>query len=182
MKSFSSAVSVFQNDASILPGDIRQDIEGALISREDRIARLFEKVQELGQRYQLADVDIQRTDRGVVLTLSDKLLFPSGQAQLTRNAHPLLKKVGKLISGVGASVEIEGHTDNVPIQTEAYPSNWELSTARAINVLRFLIQQEGLDPALIAAAGRSEYDPVMPNDSERHRSANRRVAFIFGVN
>lgn len=178
---FSTAVSVFQHGNSIEGGKIQQEADISVISKEDRTARLFEKVRELGSRYDLEQADIRLNERGVVMTLSDTLLFVSGQAELNEQAYPVLEKVGGIISQVGLPVEIEGHTDNVPIRNDIYPSNWELSTARAINVLRHLVQQGRVAPEMISASGRSQYHPLVPNDTPENRAVNRRVEFIFGV-
>lgn len=178
---FSTAVSVFQYGNSIEGGKIQPNADISVISKEDRIARLFDKVRELGSRYDLEGADIRFNERGVVMTLSDTLLFVSGQAELNEQAYPVLEKVGGIISQIGLPVEIEGHTDNVPIRNDIYPSNWELSTARAINVLRYLVQQGRVTPEKISASGRSEYHPLVPNDTAENRAVNRRVEFIFGV-
>ena len=115
------------------------------------------------------------------MTLSETMLFASGEARLSNEALPLLEKIGKVIEHVGVTVEIEGHTDDRPIRNSRYPSNWHLSTARAVNVLRYLIQKTHVMPSMISAAGRAEFHPLFPNTSEENMTANRRVEFIFGV-
>jgi chemotaxis protein MotB len=113
------------------------------------------------------------------MTLSEKMLFTSGSATLSASSHPLLRKIASVIEAVGVPVEIEGHTDDVPIQTEAFPSNWELSTARAVNVLRFLIEKQQLELQTISAVGLSQFHPVTPNTTDENRNKNRRVEIIF---
>jgi chemotaxis protein MotB len=180
-KSFSTEVSVFKKGRSVFKENVNHNGEPDLMDRENRIALLFEKVNALGTAYHLDGVDIRTTDRGVVMTLSETMLFASGDALLSNRALPLLKKIGKVIGKIGVPVEIEGHTDDRPIQNRRYASNWYLSTARAINVLRYLIQNSEVPPRQISAAGRSEFHPLVPNISDENMAANRRVEFIFGV-
>lgn len=178
---FSSAVRLFQGGKSLEKGDTANDADVSLLAREDQIARLFETVSALSERNQLNGVGIERSQRGVVMTLADTTLFDSGSAELSRQAFPFLEKISDIIANVTVAVEIEGHTDNVPISTGRFPSNWELSTARAINVLRFLIERNRADSIRISAVGRSEYQPLYPNDTDENRARNRRVEIIFKV-
>lgn len=180
-QSFTTAVSVFQYGKSLEESKIQYDARISLVNKEDQVTRLFEKIRDLGRKQQLESIHIRKNERGVVMTLSDTLLFVSGEARLNDLAYPVLGKVGEIIARIGLPVEIEGHTDNVPILNDVYPSNWELSTARAINVLRYLVQQGKVMPEKISASGRSEYSPLFPNDTDAHRTANRRVEFIFSV-
>jgi chemotaxis protein MotB len=178
---FSSAVRVFQGGKSLENGDTANEADINLVAAEDQVARLFERVSSLSERQQLNGVGIERSRRGVVMTLSDTMLFDSGSAELSQIAYPLLEKIGGIIAGVSVPVEIEGHTDNMPIRTGRFPSNWELSTARAINVLRFFIDRNRADARRISAAGRSEYQPLCTNDTAENRARNRRVEIIFKV-
>lgn len=180
-QSFTTAVSVFQHGKSIEKSKIQRGEQICLVDKADQVARLFQKIRELGRQQQLEGIYIRKSERGVIMTLSDTLLFVSGEARLNDKAYPVLEKVGEIITRIGLPVEIEGHTDNVPILNDAYPSNWELSTTRAINVLRYFVQQGKVIPGKIAASGRSEYSPLFPNDTDEHRAANRRVEFIFSV-
>lgn len=180
-QSFTTAVSIFQHGKSLEESKIQGGAEISIVNKEDQIARLFVRICDLGRQQQLESIHIRKNERGVVMTLSDTLLFVSGEARLNDLAYPVLEKVCEIIARIGLPVEIEGHTDNVPILNDAYPSNWELSTARAINVLRYLVQQGKVIPEKISASGRSEYSPLFPNDTDAHRAANRRVEFIFNV-
>lgn len=150
-----------------------------IMDKEDKMAQLFETVKALKQQNELHQVALSKGKRGVVMTLSDKLLFSSGAANLSASAWPLMDKIGQIIKTVPVPVEIGGHTDNVPIRTSAYPSNWELSTARAVNVLRFLIEQHAIATQKLSAVGFASYQPAASNDSARERARNRRVEIIF---
>jgi chemotaxis protein MotB len=112
----------------------------------------------------------------------DRILFASGQAEVTKDGLAVLKRVNNILKNVtDKSIRIEGHTDNVQIKgqlTKKYPTNWELSAARAINVTRYL-QKQGIDPALLSAAAYGEFKPVAGNDSSEGRAKNRRIAIIL---
>ncbi len=179
VRAFSTAVTVFSGGRSLEKGATMIDTHAMIMDKEDKMAQLFNTIRALKQSNELDQVTLSKGRRGVVMTLSDKLLFSSGDAHLSASAEPLLVKIGQIIKTVQAPVEIEGHTDNVPIRTVAYPSNWELSTARAVNVLRFLIEQQSISAEKLSAVGLSSYQPVASNDSALGRAKNRRVEFIF---
>ena len=178
-QAFSSAVTVFSGGRSLEKGATMIDTHAMIMDKEDKMAQLFETVRDLKQRDELHQVTLSKSSRGVVMTLSDKLLFPSADANLSSSAKPLLDKIGKIIKTVQVPVEIEGHTDNVPIRTAAYPTNWELSTARAVNVLRFLIEQHAITTQKLSAVGFASYQPAASNASAQGRAKNRRVEIIF---
>ncbi|MGD9332673.1 MAG: flagellar motor protein MotB, partial [Desulfobacterales bacterium] len=116
---------------------------------------------------------------GLTLRFADSLLFQTGSAALSVKILPLLDRIGESIHQTRYAVRIEGHTDNVPIRTRRYPSNWELSTARAVNVLRYLIKHRDVPAHRLTAVGCSAYRPLTTNDNWRNRSQNRRVEIIF---
>ena len=119
-------------------------------------------------------VRVVQTGRGIVIDLNAQVLFQEGDADLQANAHPPLDEVAKVLKTTGLAVEVKGHTDNIPISTARYPSNWELSTARASRVVRFFIE-DGVVGQRLTAAGDAENDPIVPNDSPEDRARNRRV-------
>ncbi|MBN2255117.1 MAG: OmpA family protein [Deltaproteobacteria bacterium] len=125
------------------------------------------------------DVDVTKTRSGFKVTMTSGVLFPSGVAAVNAAAYPSLDGITKLIQAVPYAVRVEGHTDNVPIATDAYPSNWELSTARAVNVLRYFLEVGKVAPMKISAVGFGEYHPVASNDTEEGRMKNRRVDLYF---
>ena len=93
--------------------------------------------------------------------------------------YALLEKIGAIIARTSYFIRIEGHTDNLPIHTKLFPSNWDLSTARAVNVLRYFIQSHRIDAQRLAAVGFGEFQPLAPNDTPANRAKNRRVEMIF---
>jgi chemotaxis protein MotB len=178
-KSFSNAVSVFTAGVSLEPGSTIVASKALVMNREDQITWLFDNVKTLGRQDGLEGVKVSRSRRGVVLTIADRMLFASGEAAISGSAYALLDKIARLIKKLGVQVDIEGHTDNRPISTAAFPSNWELSTTRAVNVLRHLIRVDGVQAQSVSAVGFSEYHPVAPNDTAQNRALNRRVEIIF---
>ncbi|WP_136524496.1 OmpA/MotB family protein [Geomonas ferrireducens] len=124
-------------------------------------------------------VSVSVTQRGLVVSLKEAGFFDSGSATLRSGSYALLNDVVASLASYSNGVRVEGHTDNVPISSAAFPSNWELSTARATNVLRYLVKQEDFDPANISAAGYGEYRPVADNSDADGRAKNRRVDIVL---
>jgi chemotaxis protein MotB len=111
----------------------------------------------------------------LTVRLAEKVLFASGSATIGKDGRAALSKIAEAFRGVtGRIIRVEGHTDNVPIRTARFPSNWELSAARAIAVVR-LLQEDGVDPSLLGAAGYAENQPVASNDTSEGRAENRRI-------
>lgn len=179
VSSFSNAVSVLSGGRSIEQGSTMLDTTINPLPRDDMAARLFETVRAINNQIGLEGTEIQMTERGVVMTLKDKLLFESGQGRFSAGAYDRLVKIATIIKQVAVPVEIEGHTDDRPINTRDYPSNWELSTTRAVSVLRYLVDEQGVEPGQLSAVGFAQYHPVAANDSDEHRAMNRRVDFVF---
>ena len=120
------------------------------------------------------------TEEGLMIRIKEKALFPSGSAELVPESQLIGPVVAGLLAAIPENVVISGHTDNVPIATSQYPSNWELSSARALNFMKFLLASNpNLNPARFSAIGYSEYRPVAPNDTEEGRTQNRRVEIMI---
>lgn len=127
------------------------------------------------------NTQVSMDQRGVVVSmLSDNLLFDSGSADINERALPLLDKIAEMLDKVGNCIRVEGHTCDLPPRPGgSYPTNWELSTARATNMLRYFIEQKGLDPRLFSAAGYAGLHPFLPNTCEANRRRNRRVDIVI---
>jgi chemotaxis protein MotB len=123
-------------------------------------------------------VRVTQSPLGVSIEINASVLFAPGQAQLEKFSIQVLKAVAQVVAGVPNAVQIEGHTDNIPIDTPAYPSNWELSTARASSVVRLFIDN-GVAPSRLIAIGYADQRPVEPNDTNEGRSRNRRVTVMI---
>jgi len=107
------------------------------------------------------------------------VLFDIGRAELRPRAKHILSKVGAIVRNMPNEIAVEGHTCDLPIRTQQFPSNWELSTARATTVVRFLIDHAGIAPRRVSASGYADSRPLAPNDSEARRVSNRRVDIVI---
>ncbi len=124
------------------------------------------------------------TQEGIRISLQEKgekALFKSGRAELIPEARQVIARVAEILKGFQYEIVVEGHTDTVPIGASKshFASNWELSTARATTVVRYLIDRLGLPPSRLAAIGYGQHRPIAPNDSEANRAKNRRVVFLL---
>ncbi|MEW6170316.1 MAG: flagellar motor protein MotB [Candidatus Omnitrophota bacterium] len=127
------------------------------------------------------EVRIEMLEKGLVVTFVADVLFDSGKAKIRPEAYVALDKVAKvLLEHVpNNNIGVEGHTDNDPIKYSGWKSNWELSTARALSVLHYLVDDKGLSPARVSAIGYGEYRPVDTNDTKQGRKLNRRVEIVI---
>ena len=125
------------------------------------------------------DVEVTLNERGVIVRMKDRLAFKAGSDELTEAAKPVLDKVRELIGTFSEGLSIEGHTDDRPISTLRFPSNWELSAARASSVLRYMQRASKLAVQELRVTGHADRKPLVPNDSDENRAINRRVEFIF---
>jgi chemotaxis protein MotB len=125
------------------------------------------------------------TDKLILLRVHSSIFFKLGSADIEPGAEPILEDVCTIFVKYQEQIEklgIEGHTDNLPIKTEQFGSNWELSTARAVNVLQRVLELSGLDPSMFSAVGLGEFHPIADNETEEGRTQNRRVDFIIETN
>jgi chemotaxis protein MotB len=133
----------------------------------------------LGANISKGIVRVHVEPRGLIISLGEKGVFDSGSDQIKPDGKALLDELATSLVSVGNHIRVEGHTDNVPISNSRFPSNWELSTARATVVLSYLIQSYGMRPEMLSAAGYAEFRPVVPNDTEEGKARNRRVDIII---
>ena len=124
-------------------------------------------------------INVRHTNGGARISFEDELLFDFGKAHINSNGFFLLDKMATLLQKLPGTVRVEGHTDNVPIHTQRYPSNWDLSTARAVNVLKYLIDVGRINPHRLSAVGYGESRPMAGNDSAAGRAKNRRVEIVL---
>jgi chemotaxis protein MotB len=124
------------------------------------------------------NISVLSDERGVVIRVLDKAFFDEGKAELKDGAKGALDKIVPIIKSVDNHVRIEGHTDNVPINTNEFKSNWELSVRRATEVVRYFVEKRGLPPERISATGYAEYRPIVQNDSPKNKALNRRIEII----
>lgn len=163
-------------------------IEGHYPSAE---ARAFEKLAKeikkgvdtlpKGNQQNLIPKDIKfiLEKRGLVIRISEHLFFKSGDASIQAEFIPLLDILGKSLEKIPNHIRVEGHTDNVPINTPRFPSNWELSTTRATTIVRYLLTHYNFEPHRLSATGYAEFYPIATNDTAEGRLQNRRVDFVI---
>jgi chemotaxis protein MotB len=119
------------------------------------------------------------TDEGIKITLEDKILFQSGVSDINKMAFPILDKIITVLKSTSQPIRVEGHTDNDPIHTERFPSNWELSTARAVNVVKYFTTAGPIAPERLSAVGYGQSRPLFVNDTPEHKAKNRRVEIVL---
>ena len=154
--------------------DAFEEFEKQQLAESEQLA---EQIQEAVDESQFAnEIEIDFTSQYVSLNLNGALLFDSGSAELKEEAKPLLDKIGQLLGRYAQStIEIEGHTDNVPIHNSRFADNNELSSFRALSVFNYFMETTFLDPANLKHSGRGEYVPVADNNTPEGRAQNRRV-------
>lgn len=152
-----------------------------LTAEERGTQEVKQKVEQLITQQNLqGNLEVELQERGVVISITANLLFASGSAEIEKDSLPVLDKIGNILLAVpGNNIRIEGHTDNDPIKTSLYPSNWELSSARATNVLRRLVDNAGIKPNVISSVGYGEYRPKVPNVNDANKAVNRRVDIVI---
>lgn len=123
-------------------------------------------------------IKVLKSDRGVVIRLNDTMLFDPGSAIIKSDSMATLQKIADSLEKFQNPIVIEGHTDSMPIRNEKYPSNWELSTARATNIIKYLTEAKKLPPKRLSAVGYGEYMPIGENNTPLGRAKNRRVDII----
>lgn len=133
----------------------------------------------IDQNHYDKSIKLEENDRGIVIHILDEILFPSGSANLNAGSLVILNKIASILKKLPNDIRVEGHTDNVPIHTEAFPSNWHLSIARALNTAYYLINSEGLMPDKVSIVGYSEYKPIDSNNTPEGRANNRRVDIVI---
>jgi chemotaxis protein MotB len=142
----------------------------------DQLKRELEEA--LGDQIKRHEVEMHTTPEGLVVSLREVGFFNSGTAELLKDGQAPLARIARILNAKGFQIRVEGHTDNVPIHTSQFKSNWELSTARATELVALLVEQYGFDPMQVSAAGYSQYRPVASNDAEEGRKINRRVDLV----
>ncbi len=178
MESLQTALGVFHNSDTII------EFENVVVPKDEGAAdeEMLYEFRQLEQ-YLLDEglddqVEVSMTDQGIQIKIEDEFLFSSGKAVLQGTAGAVLAKISDFLDGKATTIEVSGHTDSLPINTPQFPSNWELSAARAIAVARSL-QGTGIQPARLRATGYGEFRPIADNGTPDGRSKNRRVEIFM---
>jgi chemotaxis protein MotB len=147
-----------------------------------RLATFRNLVSKLRSMIDSGQLKVVIRNGRMIIALPNDILFDSGKTEVKAAGKKALTGVAQVLSTVGdRDFLVAGHTDDLPIKTAAFPSNWELSTRRAVEVVHYLISQ-GMKPKVLAAAGYGEFDPSVPNDSAEHRAQNRRIEIVLQPN
>lgn len=124
-------------------------------------------------------IRMEENERGITIHILEDIVFPSGSADLKSTSKIVLKRVADIIKKLPNDIRVEGHTDNIPINSSVFPSNWHLSVARALNTAYYLIKEEGVNPDKVSIVGYAEYKPIESNDTPYGRASNRRVDIVI---
>ncbi|RME66335.1 MAG: hypothetical protein D6790_00310 [Caldilineae bacterium] len=153
---------------------------GALPTRERDYVKVSTALNEHALRNNLGqEIAVNIGEEGIYISLSSALLFPSGSTELGEEAKETLLAIADLLNEIPNDIRVEAHTDNTPTDNPLYNSNWALSAARAVTVVRFLAEQGEVAPERMAAVGLGEYHPLYPNDTPEHRRLNRRADILI---
>ncbi len=166
-----------------------QDLSTGLGERELALLEMMEQMEETYEEVRTFlleagledDVQMRIEERGVVIELPERILFDTGRAEIKTEFLPTLDLMVALLNRIDNQIIVEGHTDNVPISTFRYPSNWELSVDRAVSVVRYLAEEQDLDPRRFKATGYGEFHPLDTNKTPEGRARNRRVTIVFSI-
>ncbi len=185
---FRSIMASFQGGSGVLEGGTSLDIPINTIEDyvdiEADLKSLIENLDEYAETLGLGErLEIKPEERGIVIRFMDNVLFDSGSAEIKPESLEILKAVAEMLNREEFSkrqIKVEGHTDSDPILKSAkFPTNWELSSARATNVLRYLVEVENIEGNRISSSGYSYYRPILPNDTPENKAKNRRVDIVI---
>jgi chemotaxis protein MotB len=181
VEKFQGFISALQNQLGVLDGGQtitpNPNIDAGTLGEDyaqapQNIQQIMRELDNYIESNDLGDrVEVENKRKGLVISLTGEILYELGRANIRGQGREVLSMISDIM--------IEGHTDDLPIRTDEFPSNWELSTARAVNVIKFLIEETDFDPARLSAAGYSEYRPVAANDNPNGRAKNRRVEVVI---
>ncbi len=155
----------------------------ALAEDYKELAAIQDKVKAyIAERNMEDKLEAELTSKGLVLKIKDGVLYRSGSADISESSRTVAEEIGKLlVTDPPRSIFIEGHTDNIPSTSDRFPSNWELSSARAINFMKILLENNELDPTKFSATGFAEHQPIASNETTEGRAENRRVEVLISL-
>jgi chemotaxis protein MotB len=157
-----------------------EQLQALLDQQQEAAEALRRKIAEALKGFSSSELTVKMKNGKVYISMQESLLFPSGSAVVNPKGKDALSKVaGVLNTSSDININIEGHTDSIPIHTAKFADNWELSTARATSIAHVLIDEYRVTPAKLVASGRSEYDPIAPNSTPEGRGQNRRTEIIL---
>ena len=171
-------IGIGEGGALVIP---MQELGGSKSALEDdKMVEIKGNIeQEIKQGGYGDNIKVVLNKEGLEIAIEEVVLFNSGEAEVLQSVAPLLVKIASVLKGLDNDIKIVGHTDDRPIHTEKYRSNWELSAMRAINVMNFLVDQGGLSPERFSIQGYGQYSPKYDNSAEEGRAKNRRVEIFL---
>lgn len=173
---------IFENGGKVIVSQNKDgslEVEEAPAEIDEMQKKLTDYVEENGLG---EEVEINMDEKGIYFDIKEAILFDSGSAEIKPGGMEVLKKLTGLVKGIDNDIVIEGHTDNVPIHNSKYSSNWDLSTARAVSVVKYFTEVEKITPGRMSAVGYGEYKPMLENTTPENRTANRRVNLLIIFN
>lgn len=166
-------------------GDSIENINATIVEQQGyEMDNIYKEVKKLIEQEKLEDnVEIKNQENGVLIRFKDDIIYDTGSAELKPAAKATLTQISAILKKYNKKIKIEGHTDNIPIQHGKYENNWELSSARAISVVRFLSSEIPVNKRIgqqnFEVSGYGEYRPIAPNDTEQNRQKNRRIEVLI---
>lgn len=174
-----SRVMALETDLQNLKRQKEELLKAQLKTKQEAANAQKNLKDEMRSALESRDVTISELQGNLTLNILDRILFDSGQAIIKPEGEDVLKQIGGVLDQVpNRQIHVLGHTDNVPIRTSSYPSNWELSAARALAAVRFLVDNGGVDPKRIAAVAHGEFQPIAKNTTPEGRARNRRITIV----
>lgn len=174
-----------QGNINLTVGNSIVDNNTAMVSQEQQeMDSLHDEVRKIIERKNLQDdVEVKNEPKGVLIRFKDDVIYDTASAELKPGAKVILTQISDILKKYNKNIRIEGHTDNIPIQSGKYESNWELSSARAISVVKFLSSELPPEKCIkqqsFEVSGYGEFRPLVPNDSDENRQKNRRIEMLI---
>jgi len=157
--------------------------KAAEVVREAILQEVNEQAEEIRQALQLeieeSLVSVETEESKIIIRINEKGSFPSGSADLNDDFYGVMVRISEAVANTPGKVVVAGHTDDVPISTSRFRSNWELSSARAVTVVHALLEDPNVDPKRVSVEGHADSQPLVPNDSAENRAQNRRVELVI---
>jgi len=175
-KKFMNQAGIFFGSKEILPTENHNSRLDLVGDKETLKARVENFIKEYNVQN---NVKLTENERGFTISILNKILFQSGQAKLSEEAKPILAKIAQILKTLPNDIRVEGNTDDVPIHTAQFPSNWHLSIARATNTAYYLMKNQGLNQEKVAIVGNAEFNPVVKDSTAEARAQNRRVDIVI---
>lgn len=184
IKKFQGVMAYFQGSRGVLDGSNVIEIPDLRDQEEIDLEELKSALEEYASSSNLEEeITVSIDERGLIIRFMDRVLFDPGKAELKPEAKEILDTVAEILQRdefKDKAIKVEGHADTTPVSPkDGFPTNWELSTARATNVLRYLVEQRGIEGERISASGYSYYRPIAPNDTKENKAKNRRVDIVI---